>query len=124
MISQGPLILDSESMPVPATPFMAPAYFAPSYFAPLFSAGGPVAPPTIGTISLTSVGGDDTVDYPAPAAGANAVAGDEAATPALTRTGTGSGSFSYASATPGDTNYDIVRAFDVVGILSAASNGI
>lgn len=94
-----------------------------------------VAPPTIGTISISSSGGTDTITYPAPTAGANAVggvslyvgtsSGGESSTAFATNLGTGGGTFTHASPTSGQFFY-FVKAFDAgtPTTYSSASNEV
>lgn len=92
-------------------------------------------PPTIGTISVATASGTDTITYPAPTAGTNAVAGvslyvatasgTQSTTPVATNTGTGSGTFTQPTPTSGQKFY-IVKAFDTATTpnYSTASNEV
>lgn len=92
-----------------------------------------VAPPVVGTITTTTAGGTDTISYPAPTAGANAIAsvslyvgtssGGQSGTAYATNSGAGAGSFTHPTASSG-SNYYYIRAVDTAGIYSSASNEV
>lgn len=89
--------------------------------------------PTIGAISVTPSGGTDTITYPAPVAGTNAVSGvslyegtttgGESGTPVATNNSTAAGTFTRPTASTGQKFY-YVRAFDISANYSAPSNEV